>query len=113
LPSVFELTDAFALGDRKNAWILYRKLVESGSAAEEIHGALSWQARAMVLASKAKTAEEAGLKPFVYSKAKRAASKMTVEQTEEISRELVKILHTSRMGGGDLEDLLEVFLLKK
>ncbi len=112
-PSVFALTDAFAAGDRKKSWILFRQLIESGSAPEEIHGALSWQARAMVLASKTKSADEAGLKPFVYSKAKRTVSKMTDEQTENISRELVSILHASRMGGGDLEDLLEAFLLKK
>jgi DNA polymerase III delta subunit len=113
LPSVFALTDAFASGDRKTAWILYRKLIENGSAAEEIHGALAWQARAMVLASKTKSAAEAGLKPFVYVKAKRAASRLGEEETENLSRELVRILHSSRMGGGDLEDLLEAFLLKR
>lgn len=112
-PSVFALTDAFASGNRKNAWILYRKLIESGAAPEEVHGALSWQARAMVLASKTKSATEAGLKPFVYTKAKRAVSKMSPEQTEHISRELVDILHASRMGQGSLESLLEAFLLKK
>jgi DNA polymerase III delta subunit len=112
-PSVFALTDAFASGDRKGAWILYRRLIENGSAAEEIHGALAWQARAMVLASKTKSAAEAGLKPFVYGKAKRAASRLGEAGAEELSRELVRILHSSRMGGGDLEDLLEAFLLKK
>ena len=112
-PSVFTLTDAFASGNRKNAWILYRKLIEGGSAPEEVHGALSWQARAMVLASKTKSASEAGLKPFVYTKAKRAVSKMTPEQTERISRELVDMLHASRMGQGNLESLIEAFLLKK
>ena len=112
-PSVFALTDAFASGDRKNSWILYRTLIESGSAAEEIHGALAWQARAMVLASKSKTAEEAGLKPFVYTKAKRAASRIGETGAEGLSRELVRILHVSRMGGGSLEDLLEAFLLRK
>ena len=112
-PSVFALTDAFASGDRKQSWILYRKLIESGSAAEEIHGALAWQARAMVLASKTKTAGEAGLKPFVFGKAQRAATRLGAAETENLSRELVRILHSSRSGGGNLEDLLEVFLLKK
>ena len=112
-PSVFALTDAFASGDRKGAWILYRRLIENGSAAEEVHGALAWQARAMVLASKTKSAAEAGLKPFVYTKAKRTASRLGEAGAEELSRELVRILHSSRMGGGGLEDLLEAFLLKK
>ena len=111
--SPFALTDSFASGNRKEAWIVYRKLIENGSAAEEIHGILSWQARAMVLAVKTKSADEAGLKPFVYSKAKRAAARLGEEGSVELSRELVRLLHTSRMGGGNLEDLLEAFLLKK
>lgn len=112
-PSVFALTDAFASGNRKDSWVLYRKLIASGSAPEEVHGALSWQARAMVLASKTKSAAESGLKPFVYSKAKRASARLGEVESENLSRELVRLLHVSRMGGGDLEDLLEIFLLKK
>ncbi len=111
-PNVFVLTDAFASGNRKSAWILYRRLIDAGSAPEEIHGALSWQARAMVVSKKA-SVDESGLKPFVYSKAKRASERMSVEDAEGLSRELVSILHKSRMGEGDLEDLLEAFLLKK
>ncbi len=112
-PNVFALTDAFATGDRKGAWILYRELIESGAAPEEIHGALIWQARALVLATKTKSAEESGLKPFVYSKAKRAGARLGESGAEEISRELVHLVHRSRLGAGDLEDLLEAFLLKK
>lgn len=112
-PNVFALTDAFAEGNRKNAWVLYRRLIKTGSAPEEIHGALMWQARALVLASKTKNAEEAGLKPFVYSKAKRATSRLGIDGAEELSRSLVHLVHQSRLGGGDLEDLLEAFLLKK
>ncbi|MES2134717.1 MAG: hypothetical protein V4449_00550 [Patescibacteria group bacterium] len=111
--SAFALTDSFATGDRKGSWITYRRLIEAGSQPEEIHGILMWQARAMVVASKSKTAEEAGLKPFVYSKAKKAGARLGEAGCEEISRELVAIVHRSRMGGGNLGDLLEAFLLKK
>ena len=87
--------------------------MEEGVAPEEIHGALAWQARAMVLASKTKTAAEAGLKPFVYSKAKSFVARLTPEKTENLSRELVSLYHESRAGRGALADLLESFLLKK
>ena len=53
------------------------------------------------------------MKPFVYTKAKRAASRLGEAGAEDLSRELVRLLHSSRMGEGDLEDLLEAFLLKK
>lgn len=112
LPNAFALADAFIKGDRKTAWVLYRRFMESGVTPEELHGTLAWQARALVLASKAKTAEEAGLKPFAYTKSKSALSKLKVPP-EEVSRELVSLYHRSRMGEGSLENLLEAFLLKK
>lgn len=112
-PNVFALTDSFATGDRKNSWIRYRELIDLGTAAEEVHGILMWQARAMVVASKAHTAEESGLKPFVYSKAKKAGARLGVEGCEEVSRTLMHMVHQSRMGKGNLGDLLEAFLLKK
>ncbi len=111
--SAFALTDSFAAGNRKDSWITYRRLIDSGSEPQEIHGILMWQARAMVLASKAKTASEAGLKPFVYSKTKKAGARLGEAGCEEISRELVRMVHQSRLGGGNLGDLLEAFLLKK
>ena len=111
--SVFALTDAFLAGDRKKTWILYRRLIEDGASPEEIHGALAWQARALVLAGKTKSATESGLKPFVYSKAQRAGVHLKEGEAETFSRELMHLVHRSRLGGGDLEDMLEAFLLKK
>lgn len=113
LPSVFALTDAFAAGDRKKSWVLYRRFIEEGMVPEEIHGALAWQARALVLASKTKSASASGLKPFVYTKAKGIAERLGEEKTEAISRELVSLYHAARAGKGNMEDLLEAFLLKK
>ena len=113
VPNVFALPDAFASGDRKKTWILYRKYIENGMSPEEIHGVLSWQARALVLATKTNSAVDAGLKPFVYTKAKRASARFKENETEILSRELVSLYHQSRMGHGALENLLEVFLLQK
>ncbi len=110
---IFALSDAFATGDRKTVWVLYRKFIEEGTAPEELHGMLAWQARALVLAAKTRSATEAGLAPFVYSKSKRAAERLGVEKAESLSRELVLLYHDARAGKGPLEDLLEAFLLKK
>ncbi len=112
-PSVFALTDAFTAGDRKRAWVTYRTLVESGVEPEEVHGALAWSVRGMVLAAKTKSAVEAGMKDYPYRKAKSAVQKIGLPKAEALSAELVALYHNSRMGRGDLEDLVEIFLLKK
>ena len=111
--SIFALADAFGAGDRKRAWILYRTFIQEGMAPEEIHGTLAWSARSFVLAAKTKSAAEAGLKPFVFTKAKRVADRLGLSGAETLSRELVSLYHDARRGKGSLEDLLEVFLLKK
>lgn len=112
-PNVFALTDAFTAGDRKRAWVTYRTLVESGVEPEEVHGALAWSVRSMVLAAKTKSAAEAGMKDYPYRKAKSAVQKIGLPKAEALSTELVDLYHHSRMGRGDLEELVEVFLLKK
>ena len=111
--NVFALTDAYTAGDRKKSWVLYRSLINAGSSAEEIHGALSWAVRGMILAGKTRSAEEAGMKDFPYRKAKGAVARVGVSQAEKSSEELVDLYHQARSGNGDLEDLLEAFLLRK
>lgn len=112
-PNSFALVDAVQAGDRKRAWILYRQLIVSGASAEEVHGTLAWAARGVVLASKTKSADEAGMKPFPYDKAKRVARTLPPGVAEAQSAELVRLYHDARMGRGTLEDLLEVYLLRR
>lgn len=108
----FLIADAFGGKDRKNAWVLFQKAVRGGSSAEEIHGTLFWQVKTMMLAKKTKSAEEAGLKPFPYSKAVRFAKNFTEDELEEILSRLVDMYHGIRTEGGELEIELEKFLLK-
>lgn len=110
-PSVFAFTDAYLTGNKKKSWILFRQLVASGAAPEEIHGALMWAVRSALLASKTKNAAESGLKPFVYTKSKRAAEKLGAGKVEELSRGLVSVYHRARRGEAPLEDLIEFSIL--
>lgn len=112
-PNAFALVDAVQAGDRKRAWIVYRQLITAGVSAEEVHGALAWAARGVVLASKTKSADEAGMKPYPYGKAKDVARKLAPGTAEAQSGELVRLYHDARMGRGALEDLLEIYLLRK
>ncbi len=111
--TAFQLVDALQAGDRKRAWIVYRSLIEAGVSPEEIHGALAWAARGVVLASKTATATEAGMKDYPYRKARATALKVGAAAAEQGAAELVRMYHRARAGGGDLERLLEIHILKK
>lgn len=112
-PNVFAFTDSFMAGDKKRTWIGYRRLIEAGISAEEIHGALMWAVRSALIACKTKSAAESGLKPFVYDKSKRSSAKLGVDTVEDLSRTLVRAYHRARMGEGDLEMLMESLILSK
>jgi hypothetical protein len=112
-PNVFAFTDTFMAGDKKHTWIGYRRLIESGISAEEIHGALMWAVRSALIAGKTRSVSESGLKPFVYDKSKRAAAKLGAIKVEEFSCNLVSIYHRSRAGEGEMEMLTEMLLLGK
>lgn len=109
----FAMSNAFIGGDRKRAWIEFRKLITNGTSPEEIHGTLSWAVRSAFIASKTKSANEADLKPFVYTKFKRAAEKLGAQKIETLSRELVVVYHRARSGQGDMALGLERLILEK
>lgn len=110
-PNMFAFTDAFLSGDKKKTWLGYRKLISSGISAEEIHGVLMWAIRSTLLSLKTNSAGEAGLKPFVYTKSKRAGEKLGEEKVENLSRELVAVYHRARAGEGEMELGLERMML--
>lgn len=108
----FLIADAFAAKDRRSAWVLFQKAILGGASAEEIHGTLFWQAKVILLAKKTKSAEEAGLKPYVFGKASRFAKNFTESELQDILSLLVKMYHDIRLDGGELVVELEKFLLR-
>lgn len=110
-PNVFGFTDTFLAGDKKKTWIGYQKLLHEGVSPEEIHGALSWAVRSALTSLKATSATAAGLKPFVYTKSKRAAEKIGEAKVEQYSRDLVRAYHDARSGRGTMALNLEALLL--
>ena len=110
--NIFSLTDAFGSRDKKTLWVLYRQAVAAGKVPEEIHGILFWQLKSMVLAARTKSAEDAGLAPFVYSKSKRAASNFSSEELALMLGKMVGLYHDSHRGIHDFETALERFILE-
>lgn len=109
--NIFSLTDAFGRRDKKNLWVLFQKAVTSGAVPEEIHGILFWQLKNLLLALQCNTAEEAGVKPFVWSKAKSFAKNWSEPELKNLSRKLVSLYHDSHRGMHDFEFALEQFIL--
>jgi DNA polymerase III delta subunit len=109
---IFALSDAFGQRDRKQLWVLYTKAKLKEISAEEIHGMLFWQAKAILLAAQTKSAKEAGLNPYVYDKSKACLHKYSVDEMKAISTKLVSIYHNARRGIHDFDSALEKFILE-
>jgi len=109
--NVFALSDAIGRRDRKKAWVLFQQAVAGGLAAENIHGTIFWAVKSILLASGAKTAKEAGLNPFVFSKSVSFAKNFEDEELKNISSRLVSIYHDAHRGGTELGVALELFIL--
>lgn len=107
----FPMADALANRDKKTLWVMLRRAFDDGAAAEEIHGILFWQAKALALAAKTATAGEAGLNPFVYNKAKRALSIWDKAEVERLVSNLVHMYHRAHRGEVDFEVELEKLAL--
>ena len=97
--------------DKKKLWISYVDLLGKGAVAEEVHGILFWQVKNMILASRAGSAGETGLSPFVYKNALTGARNYKNEDLQKMSSELVDMTHRVRQGQGELEIMIEKWVL--
>jgi DNA polymerase III delta subunit len=113
--NIFSLGDALGMKDKKQLWVLYTKALRAGIAAEQIHGILFAQVKAIAMVKRAKKdkvdAKKTGLNPFVVSKALGFEKNFTEEEVEGLSRELLFIYHNIRDEGGEMEVELEKFVL--
>jgi hypothetical protein len=109
--NVFALSDAIGRKDKKNSWLIYRKLIEEGFEPEEIHGTIFWQIKSLAIADVSKDAIEAKMKPFVFSKSKGFLKNFKEGEIQNWLSKLVEIYHKSHRGEYALENALEVFLL--
>ena len=110
--NTFSLADALARKDKKTLWLLLHEARLSGIALEEIIGVLWWQLKTLRLTTLAKSASEAGLKPFPYQKAKRSLGKFKDDELENLSLSLLTLQHDSRLGLAELDVALERWVLR-
>ncbi len=110
--NAFLLTEALLRKDKKSLWLLLTEAWREGLSNEEIIGILFWQIKILRLVARTKNADEAGQKPFVYSKAKQALSVFKNGEVDQISRELLSIYHEGHAGKVDTNVALEQWVLK-
>lgn len=112
--NIFSLSDAVGGREKRRAWALFLRAVENGSNPEDIHGAIFWQIKSMLLVKDAKqsTPESTGLKPFVFTKAKAFAGNYSKEELRGLSSRLVALYHDSHRGIGDFSVGLEKLILE-
>lgn len=107
----FALADACGARNTALAWKEYVRQVKEGKVSEELHGMLFWQYKTILLASSAKSAQEAGLKPFVYTKAKKFVAQYSQEEIVSVLENLVRMYHEAHRGNTVFEHELEKFTL--
>jgi len=109
--NIFLLTDAIGARNKKEAWVLYQKALASGMVAEEIFWKVVWAIKTMLLAKRTRSADEAEMKAFPYSKAKSNLKNFKEGELEKISEDLVVGYHNARRGIGEIDTLIEKILL--
>lgn len=109
--NIFSVTTGLLERDRKKLWISYLDSLRKGFAPEEIHGIFFWQIKNMILASKAKSQGETGLTPFAYKNALTGTRKYRTEELLKMSNQLLGMTHSVRAGEGDIDIMLEKWVL--
>ena len=110
-PIIFTITDKLLTRNKKQLWTSFISLVGKGIAVEEIHGVLFWAVKNMILALRTKNQKESELTPFQYSKAVSGAKNYTLKELQKMSGELMEMVHLVRTGKGDMEIMLEKWVL--
>lgn len=110
----FAIADAVGARDKKRAWVEFEKLRRHGAVMEEVHGTIFWAFKSMHLALVLPKADAlaTGMKEFTYRNYYGFAKKYLKKELEEKLNELKDMYHHGHRGEGELEVLIEQFLLR-
>ncbi len=109
--NIFAITDKLLQRDKKSLWISYLDMIKKGAVAEELHGIFFWQIKNMILATRSNSQVDTGLSPFVYKNALGGGRNYKTEELISMSSELVEMTHKVRQGKGDLDVMMEKWIL--
>jgi len=110
--NMFALTDALGARDTKQLWMLFREAKSRGVSDEEIHGLLFWMLKSLVLAANSRSAQEAGMKPYPFDKAKRYVRNFSSpDEIVEHMKTMALLPHRAHSRSTPIEIELERFIL--
>jgi DNA polymerase III delta subunit len=109
--NVFALADSLAKRDKKTLWMQLMEVQALGIPAEETIGILWWQLKSLLLATKTNSSAEAGMKDFVYQKAKRSLAAFKPGELEQLASSLLVVYHDGHAGVRDIDAALEKWVL--
>jgi DNA polymerase III delta subunit len=110
----FALADAIGARDKKTVWVEFEKVRRQGAAMEEVHGTIFWAFKSMYITATV-SKEEAfatGMKDYTYRTYLNFSKKYLHAELKERLGELKEMYHLAHRGEGELDILLEQFLLK-
>lgn len=110
----FAIADAVGARDKKRAWVEFEKLRRHGASMEEVHGTIFWAFKSMHIALVLPKGDAlaTGMKEFTYRNYYGFAKKYLKKELEDKLSELKDIYHMGHRGEGELEMLMEQFLLR-
>lgn len=103
----FAITDSLLKKDKLALFVELEHARLSGERAEEVVGVLFWAAKSMALAGSAKSAAEAGLKPYPYQKAKEGYAVWGKEGADELVFTLATLSTKAYADGEEVYAALE------
>ena len=106
---IFSFIDVFLRGDKDRTFISFHTLLRSGGSPVSILNTLLWQLRVLVLVSQSDTAADAGVKPFVFTKAKRVLGSVSDPLSLFVRAE--EIVRFGRLQSLKDEDVVEYLIL--
>lgn len=114
MPMSFAVADAVAMRDKKLAWVEYTHARAEGAAPEELHGTIFWAMKLLYLCANCPkdVAIAAGVSNYNYPRSLTWSKKFLAGELESKLRELRDMYHNAHRGEGELDYLLEQFILK-
>ena len=106
---VFAFVDVFLRGDRERSFVALYSLLEGGALPSSVLNMMLWQLRVLVLVSQSGSAVAAGVKPFVYTKAKRVLT--TVQNPFDMFVRAEEMVRQGRLRGLQDADIVEYLVL--